>query len=76
VAAELDLLGQQRLTGAAVFGTLIGKANAAGAGDSRCSFSPNDSSLAAITLPPSQREARSAAVSGARVGSLPGTTAS
>jgi hypothetical protein len=32
VAAKLDLLGQQRLAGAAIFGTLVGKANITRAG--------------------------------------------
>jgi hypothetical protein len=31
VAAKLDLLGQQRFTGAAIFGALVGKANVTGA---------------------------------------------
>jgi len=31
VAAKLDLLGQQRFTGTAIFGALVGKANATGA---------------------------------------------
>jgi hypothetical protein len=31
VAAKLDLLGQQRLARPAIFGALVGKANAAGA---------------------------------------------
>jgi len=33
VAAKLDLFGQQRFNGPAIFGALVGKANATGAGE-------------------------------------------